>query len=103
MPGRADRIPAVIVLAREVFVCKCSTDVRRDDPDASEFVRGVRWLQGGEAEIARLDPAHHNAEHVADLEERLRRGEYWLVGMHGDRMVSYTWLHARSPVTYPYL
>jgi len=93
----------VIVLAREVFVCKCSTDVPREDPTAGEQVRAVRWLQGGEAELAILDPEHHNPEHVAELRQRLQRGEYWMVGQLDTRIVTYTWLHKRPKIDYPYL
>ena len=93
----------VIVLAREVFVCKCSTDVPREDPTAGEQVRAVRWLRGDVATLANLDPSHHNPEHVGELRERLERGEYWMVGELEGRIVTYTWLHKRSRIDYPYL
>ena len=94
----------MIVFAREVFVCKCTTDVQDDDPDASELSRQMRFVKGGEAEIARLDPDHHNAEHVADFRARLARGEHWMVGLAKDeRIVTYTWLHHRPVCDYPYL
>ena len=93
----------MIVFAREVFVCKCSTDVPREDPEANELARQMRFVKGGEAEIARLDPAHHNAEHVADFRARLARGEHWMVGLVADRILTYTWLHSRSSCDYPYL
>jgi hypothetical protein len=93
----------MIVFSREVFVCKCSTDVPEDDPNAEGMARELRFLQGGEAEIPLLDPAHHNDEHVADFRGRLSRGEHWLLGMAGDRIVTYTWLHHRDTCTYPYL
>jgi hypothetical protein len=93
----------MIVFAREVFVCKCATDVQDDDPDASELSRKMRFVKGGEKEIAALDPEHHNAEHVADFRARLARGEHWMVGFADDRIVTYTWLHARATCEYPYL
>jgi hypothetical protein len=93
----------MIVLAREVFVCKCSTDVRRDDPGASDETRRVKWIQGTESHLAILDPAHHSPDHVEELRARLRRGEYWMLGMLDGRAVSYTWLHTRSRIEYPYL
>ena len=61
----------MIVLAREVFVCKCSTDVPRDDPDASPDVTRVAWLRGAEEHLALLDAQHHNAEHIEELRQRL--------------------------------
>ncbi len=93
----------VIVLAREVYVCKCSTDVPLDDPNASPEAKRVRWVQGTEADLARLPVEHHNAEHVEDLRTRLARGEYWVLGLDGERVVSYTWLHSRRTIDYPYL
>jgi hypothetical protein len=93
----------MIVFAREVYVCKCATDVPRDDPDANELARSMRFVEGGEDEIARLDRAHHNDEHVTDFRARLARGEHWMVGLSGDRIVTYTWLHARDRCEYPYL
>lgn len=93
----------MIVLAREVLVCKCSTNVPLTDPNAEDFAREVRFVQGGEPELEKLDPAHHNPEHVAELTERLKRGEYWMVGLVDDKIVTYTWLHTRSVIDYPYL
>ncbi len=93
----------VIVLAREVFVCKCSTAVPLEDPNASPEAKRVRWLKGTEADLARLQPEHHNPEHVEELRARLARGEHWVLGLDGDRVVSYTWLHTRRAIDYPYL
>lgn len=93
----------VIVLAREVYVCKCSTDVQREDPDASPEVKRVRWIKGTVADLARLPVEHHNAEHVEELRVRLERGEHWVLGLDGDKVVSYTWLHTRRTIDYPYL
>lgn len=93
----------MIVAAREVFVCKCSTDVRENDPEATEEVKKVRWVQGTEEHLALVDPQFHDAAHVEDLRARLRRGEHWVLGLSGDRVVSYTWLHTRSTIDYPYI
>jgi len=93
----------VIVLAREVFVCKCSTAVPDDDPNANEMARRMVFAKGGEADLARLDPAHHNPQHVEDLRLRLARGEHWLIGDVDGKMVTYTWLHTRPRIEYPYL
>jgi hypothetical protein len=95
----------MIVFAREVFVCKCSTDVPADDPEANELSRKMRFVKGGEREIAQLDRAHHNDEHVADFRARLARGEHWMVGLVDEKIVTYTWLFepARPVCEYPYL
>jgi hypothetical protein len=93
----------VIVLAREVFVCKCATDVGRDDPEASPDVRRVEWVRGTEAHLALLQPQHHSPEHVEELRQRLGRGEHWVLGLLDGRVVSYTWLHTRRRIEYPYL
>jgi hypothetical protein len=94
---------AVIVLAREVFVCKCATDVGRDDPSATEEVQRVRWVSGKEAHLSILPPEHHSKEHIEELRERLVRGEHWVLGLLDDKVVSYTWLHKRRRIEYPYL
>ncbi len=96
----------MIVLGREVYVCKCSTDVPLDDPNASPEAKRVRWVKGTAADLARLPKEHHNAEHVEELRARLARGEHWVLGLDGeaqDRVVSYTWLHTRKVIDYPYL
>jgi hypothetical protein len=97
----------VIVFAREVFVCKCSVNVPdKVDADAAELnelARRMSFVRGSEQELARVDPAYHDATHVAELRERLARGEWWMVGLVDGRIVTYTWLHTRSRVEYPYL
>jgi hypothetical protein len=93
----------VIVFAREVFVCKCSTGVPDFDPGATEDVKSVRWLRGTEEHLARVEADYHTAAQMDELRARLRRGEHWSVGMSGDRIVSCTWLHTRSEISYPYL
>jgi hypothetical protein len=93
----------VIVLAREVFVCKCGTDVPREDPSATEEVKRVVWVQGNNEHLSILPPEHHSAEHVDELRARLARGEHWVLGLLDDKVVSYTWLHKRRRIEYPYL
>ncbi len=92
----------MIVLAREVILCKCSTGVpsdRRRDADAE----GLRFESGSGAHLALLDPAHHDALRIAEFQTRLSRGEHWLVGLLEDRIATYTWLHTRPRCEYPYL
>jgi hypothetical protein len=93
----------VLVFAREVFVSLCPTDVPPSDPNATGMAAEVRWVRGTEADLARVDPEHHNEEHVADLKRRLDEGEYWLIGEHDGAIVSYTWLHHRDSASYPSL
>jgi hypothetical protein len=91
----------MIVLAREVFACKCSTDVPSGLDEG--LARELRFVRGSEAHLARLDPAEHGDERVADFRARLARGEHWLLGLLGERIATYTWLHARARCEYPYL
>jgi hypothetical protein len=95
----------VIVLAREVFVCRCSTSVPEETSAAElgELARRVTFVRGTERELALVDPAHHDGAHVAELRERLGRGEHWMVGLDGSHIVTYTWLHTRPRIEYPYL
>jgi hypothetical protein len=102
-PVGALAFSAMIVFSREVFVCKCSTDVRRDDPEAAEMARAMRFISGSEADFERLDRAHHDGPHIEDFRMRLARGEHWMVGLVDDRIVTYTWLHTRDATEYPYL
>jgi hypothetical protein len=92
----------MIVLAREVFLCKCSTDVP-SEPDGGEDTENLRFVTGSEAHIELLDREHHGGDHIADFRARLARGEYWLIGLLGDRIATYTWLHTRPRCEYPYL
>jgi hypothetical protein len=89
----------MIVLAREVFVCKCSTDVPAPGGDAG----GVRFEEGGRVHYDALDRAHHDGAKLAEFDARLARGERWLVGFAGRRIATYTWLHGRDGCDYPYL
>jgi hypothetical protein len=93
----------MIVFARELFVCRCSTDVPADDPNAAGLSQKMRLYEGQEPDLARLDRAHHAPEHVAELRQRLERGEHWVVGDVGGKIVTYTWLHTRSRIAYPSL
>jgi hypothetical protein len=94
----------MIVFAREVFVCKCATRVADwSDPSAAEAVQRLTFIRGGEADLARLPAEHHDAKHIDELRARLARGEHWMVGELDGSIVTYTWLHTRSRVDYPYL
>ncbi len=63
----------------------------------------MRFAKGSLDDLERLDPAHHNADHVAELAQRLARDEHWLIGDADGKIVTYTWLHTRSEVSYPSL
>jgi hypothetical protein len=90
----------MIVLAREVCLCKCSTAVPSGrDPDA----HGLRFVSGSERHLGLLDPAHHDDARRAEFRARLERSEHWLLGFVGDRVATYTWLHTRPRCEYPYL
>jgi hypothetical protein len=95
----------MIVLAREVFLCKCSTAVeaplRAGGPEHG--VRDLRFVSGDSSHLGLLDPIHHGDEHVRDFRDRLVRGETWLLGLRAGRIATYTWLHDRDTCAYPYL
>lgn len=93
----------MLVFSREVFVCRCSTDVPRRDPEATGPAADVVWHRGTAADFVKLDPEHHSNEHVASFEQRLERGEYWLLGEIDGKMVSYTWLSRGPRAFYPSL
>jgi hypothetical protein len=93
----------VLVFAREVFVCKCSTDVPRIDPEATGLAAEVRFVKGTEDDLARLDMRYHGDEDVRQMRERLARGEHWMLGEHDGAIVAYTWLHSRDRAAYPSL
>jgi hypothetical protein len=91
----------MIVLSREVFLCKCATDVAPvRSEDAAE---GLRFESGSDRCFSMLDRAYHDADRVAEFRARLDCGEYWLVGYVGERIATYTWLHTRDRCEYPYL
>jgi hypothetical protein len=92
----------MIVLAREVFLCKCATEVQ-SEPGGSERSENLRFVTGSDAHFDLLDREHHDENHIADFRARLARGEYWLIGLLGDRIATYTWLHTRPSCEYPYL
>jgi hypothetical protein len=92
----------MIVLAREVFLCKCSTDVR-SERGGQPTDACLRFVAGAPAHVDLLDREHHTGEHAEDFLARLARGEYWLLGLLGERIATYTWLHTRPRCSYPYL
>lgn len=93
----------MIVFAREVYACRCATDVPVEDPGASELALRVRIEHGGEADLASLDGDHHDDAHREELRARLRRGELWIVGRLDERIVHYFWLTQQASCSYPYL
>ena len=96
----------MLVFAREVFVCKCPTEVPESDPDATGLAAEVRFARGGEADIARLEAEHaeeHGEEAIRQIRERLARGDYWMIGDVGGRIVAYTWLYRGERAIYPSL
>jgi hypothetical protein len=93
----------MLVFAREVFVCKCPTEVPETDPTAEGLAAQVRFRRGGEADFALLDPQHHGEEDVSHMRDRLARGDYWMIGDVDDRMVAYTWLSRGDRAAYPSL
>jgi hypothetical protein len=90
----------MIVLAREVCLCKCSTAVP-SNPGAE--TDGLRFVAGSERHLGLLDPSHHDDARRAEFQARLERSEHWLLGLVGDRVATYTWLHTRARCEYPYL
>jgi hypothetical protein len=94
----------MIVFAREVFVCKCSTRVPDwNDPAAADAVQRMTFVRGGEADLERLPREHHDDKHIEELRAHLRRDEHWMVGELDGNIVTYTWLHGRPRIDYPYL
>ncbi len=91
----------MIVLARDVYLCKCATLVR--PAESGDELPQVDWVKGGEAELALLDANHHSLDHAAELRQRLEGGEHWMVGVRGGRIVTYTWLRVARRIAYPYL
>jgi hypothetical protein len=93
----------MLVFAREVFVCKCPTDVPGRDPAAEGLAARAAFVRGSEADLARLDMAHHGEEDVRQMCERLARGDYWMIGEVDGAIVTYTWLLRGDRATYPSL
>jgi hypothetical protein len=95
----------MIVLAREVFLCKCSTAVEAPPRDGGpeRGTRDLRFVCGDLSHLGLLDPIDHGDEHVRDFGDRLARGETWLLGLRAGRIATYTWLHERDTCAYPYL
>jgi hypothetical protein len=79
--------------SREVFICKCATDVAATDDGA------LRFRDAGERDLSRLE----SGESLDDLRARLARGERWLVGEAGGEIVTYTWLITGARFEYTYL
>jgi hypothetical protein len=94
----------MIVFAREVFVCKCPTRVPpwRDDA-AAPLVQRMTFKPGALDDLERLPREHHDPKHLDELRARLGRGEHWMVGEADGKIVTYTWLHLRARIEYPYL
>jgi hypothetical protein len=90
----------MIVLAREVCLCKCSTSVPSGRDGETD---GLRFVSGSERYLRLLDAAHHDEARRAEFRARLERSEHWLLGLVGDRVATYTWLHTRPRCEYPYL
>jgi GNAT superfamily N-acetyltransferase len=93
----------VLVFAREVFVCKCSTDVIRRDPSATGLAAKVEFIKGTVADIDRVDRKHHGDEDISQMRLRLERGDHWMIGEVDGAIVAYTWLHHRDRAAYPTL
>lgn len=96
----------MLVFAREVFVCKCPTEVPERDPEASGLAAAVSFRRGDEADLALIDRQHgeqHGEEAIRQMRERLARGDYWMIGEVDDRIVAYTWLFRGERAVYPSL
>jgi hypothetical protein len=107
----------MIVLAREVFLCKCSTEVLPEGRPTARRVPSTQvrtsapndapgdlcFVRGTAEHLPLLDSVHHSPTHLAELRQRLARGESWLLGLQGSRAATYTWLHTRATCEYPYL
>jgi GNAT superfamily N-acetyltransferase len=95
----------MIVFAREVYVCACETRTPlRGGHNADDGrMHHLRFRCGAEADLESLDRRYHAVGHIEELRERLRRNETWLLGVADGRIVTYTWLHARRVVNYPYI
>ncbi len=93
----------MLVFAREVFVCKCSTDVPRTDPNATGLAARVRFIKGTEADIERVDRQYHGDEDIVQMRQRLERGDHWMIGEVDGAIVAYTWLHHLDRAAYPSL
>jgi hypothetical protein len=93
----------MLVFSREVFVCKCPTEVPERDPEATGLAARVEFRRGSHADITMVDREHHGEEDLRQMEERLARGDYWMIGEVDGRMVSYTWLYRGERAAYPSL
>jgi hypothetical protein len=91
----------MLVFAREVFICKCPTAV--DVATAADIGPPLRFRQGTDPDIGRLDPRHHGDEDIRQMRERLAAGDYWLIGELDGTIATYSWLSRRRRATYPSL
>ena len=86
--------------SREVYVVKCSTEVRDDNPDEDPDVQRMRFIKGGACDIARLDRQYHDDKIIGEIGERIVRGEHWMVGDLDGTIVTYTFLVRAAEFTY---
>ncbi|MFO0593311.1 MAG: hypothetical protein U0441_37565 [Polyangiaceae bacterium] len=93
----------MIVFSREVYACRCNTHVPEEDPGASEIARKASFRSGTVADLAALDPAHHDMAHLEELALRLRAGETWTVAELDGRIVHYFWISTARRCVYPSL
>ena len=93
----------MIVFAREVYACRCSTDVPEADPSPSEVARRMVLSRGTAADLADLDPEHHAPAHVDELRARLDRGERWTLARLDGRVIHYFWISTAPECVYPSL
>ena len=93
----------MIVFARDVYACRCGTNVPEEDMGAGEIARSASFRRGTEADLDRLDPAHHDPSHLAELSVRLSAGEVWTVAEVEGRIVHYFWISTARRCEYPSL
>lgn len=93
----------MIVFAREVYACRCATDVPEEDPSAGEIARRVVLSPGTAADLGDLDPEHHSASHLEELRARLDAGEHWTVARLDSKIVHYFWISTAPVCSYPSL
>lgn len=79
-------------LSREVYVCKCATEIAAVDGE-------LRVRDGDARDLDRLV----SGESRDDFRARLERGERWIVGEAGGEIVTYTWLTTAARFEYALL
>jgi hypothetical protein len=92
---------SMIVFSREVVVCRFATNVPVAEPSSVDD--GARFRRGSVADFARLDRSDSSPTRLDEFERRLARGEAWLIGEIGSRIVTYTWIQQTAEFSYPYL